>query len=153
LARYCWAYDERRSDLLEDCFTEDAVWEGIVAATQTVGPLCGRDRIVAWLTGFWPHQRDQRRHMLNNFVVESSSATEGEIYAYLFLSSARGGSVTLETTGFYRANLVAYDGRWRIRRLFAGFDAPFWPGKLENLSEPARRRHGLLGGPDPGASG
>jgi hypothetical protein len=151
LARYCWAYDERRPELLADCFTEDGVWEGIVTAAEVIGPFRGRERIVEWLTGFWPHQRDQRRHVLNNFLVDSRSATAAEVYAYLQLYSARDGSVKLETTGFYRVQLVADEGRWRIRHLFAGFDAPFWPGRVENLSEGARRRHGLLDGEDPAA--
>jgi SnoaL-like domain len=146
LSRYCWAYDERRREMLADCFTADGVWEGIVAGGQTVGPFRGRERIVEWLAGFWPHQRDQRRHVLNNFLVDSRSGSEAEIYAYLQLYSARDGKVKLETTGFYRAELLADEGSWRIRRLFAGFDAPFWPGRAENLSERARRRHGLLDG-------
>jgi SnoaL-like domain len=149
LARYCWAYDERRAELLADCFTEDGVWEGNVSAAEVVGPFRGRERIVEWLTGFWPHQHDQRRHVLNNFLIESRSATAAEVYAYLQLYAARDGAVKLETTGFYRVQLVADGGRWRIRRLFAGFDAPFWPGRVENLSERGRRRHGLLDGEEP----
>ena len=33
-----------------------------------------------------------------------------------------------------------------VERL-AAFDAPFWPGKLERLSEGGRCRHGLLDDP------
>jgi ketosteroid isomerase-like protein len=145
VSRYCWAFDERRRDLLADCFTEDAVWEGTVAASQTVGPLRGRDRILEWLAEFWPHQRDQRRHILTNFLVEALSEEEADVYAYLLLTSARDETVSVETTGFYRTRLALDDGRWRIRHLFAGFDAPFWPGKVENLSDAARNRHGLFG--------
>lgn len=146
LSRYCWAYDERRREMLADCFTANGVWEGLVAGGHAVGPFRGREEVVDWLAGFWPHQRDQRRHVLNNFIVESRSAAAAEVYAYLQLYSAGEGAVKLETTGFYRAELVADEGSWRIRRIFAGFDAPFWPGRVERLSERARRRHGLLGG-------
>jgi hypothetical protein len=145
VSRYCWAYDERRADLLEECFAEDAVWEGSVAASQAVGPIEGRDRILKWLTGFWPHQHDQRRHMLMNPLVERVSDDAAQLLAYLLLVSARDESVCLETTGFYRVALVRQDGDWRIRSLFGGFDAPFWPGKLESLSERGRLRHGLYG--------
>lgn len=144
LIRYCWAYDERRRELLADVFTADGVWEGVVAGGQTVGPFRGRERIVEWLAGFWPHQHDQRRHVLNNFLIESRSDSAAEVYAYLQLYSARDDVAKLETTGFYRAEIVADEGHWRIRRLAAGFDAPFWPGRVENLSDRARRRHGLL---------
>jgi hypothetical protein len=144
VARYCWAYDERRRDLLEGCFIEDAAWEGSVGGSQAVGPIRGRDSILEWLAGFWPHQHDQRRHMLMNPLVERRSEGEAEVHAYLLLVSARDQSVSLETTGFYRVSVVREDGRWRIRHLFAGFDAPFWPGRLEQLSARGRRRHGLL---------
>ena len=146
LSRYCWAYDERRREMLAECFSPDGVWEGVVAGGQAVGPFRGRERIIEWLAGFWPHQREQRRHVLNNFLVDSRSDSEAEIYAYLQLYSARDGAVKLETTGFYRAELLADEGSWRIRRLYAGFDVPFWPGRVESLSERARRRHGLLDG-------
>lgn len=143
-ARYCWGYDERRPELLEDCFTEDAVWEGDVGAAQAVGPIQGRQAIVDWLTSFWPHQSDQRRHILLNTLIERQAAAEATTLSYLLLLSAKGDRVSLETTGFYRLELVGSEGGWRIRHLFAGFDAPFWPGRIEDLSERARRRHGLL---------
>ena len=47
------------------------------------------------------------------------------------------------------AHLIADAGHWRIGRLLGGFDAPFWPGKVEDLGERGRRRHGLLGGENP----
>jgi hypothetical protein len=148
VSRYCWGYDERRRDILEECFSEDAVWEGNVCASQAVGPIEGRDAIVEWLAGFWPHQHEQRRHMLMNTLVTQLSEAEAEVHTYLLLLSARTEKVRLETSGFYRVGLSRVDERWRIRSLFAGFDAPFWPGKIENLSNRARRRHGLFGNAD-----
>jgi ketosteroid isomerase-like protein len=144
VSRYCWAFDERRRDLLEQCFTEDAVWEGAVSGSEDVGPITGRIEIVEWLAGFWPHQRDQRRHVLTNFLVASHSPAAAEIHAYLVLTSARGETVSLETTGCYRVQLARDEGDWRIRYMFAHFDAPSWPGTVENLSDRARHRHGLL---------
>ena len=46
VARYCWAYDERRADLLEDCFTEDGVWEGNVLDKVPIGPFATRSAIL-----------------------------------------------------------------------------------------------------------
>jgi hypothetical protein len=149
VSRYCWAFDQHRPDLLEECFTEDAVWEGAVSGSEAVGPIRGRARILEWLSGFWPHQHDQRRHILTNFLVEHLAAETAEIHAYLLLTSAKDGAVSLETTGFYRTQLALVDERWRIRHLFAAFDAPFWPGKVENLSDRGRARHGLFGATAP----
>jgi SnoaL-like domain len=143
-ARYCWGYDERRLDVLEDCFTEDAVWLGTVAGGDAVGPLQGREAIVRWLTEFWPHQHHQARHVLMNTVIESVDAQTASTLSYLLLASARRGRAKIETTGFYRMSLVSTAGDWKIARLFAGFDAPFWPGRRKDLSERGRRRHGLF---------
>jgi hypothetical protein len=145
-SRYCWAYDERRADLLAECFAEDAVWEGTVAGTQQVGPLKGRERILEWLTEFWPNQRHQPRHVLLNTVIEEQSETEARTLSYLLLSTARRARVTLSTTGFYRLSLARLGGEWQIVHMFAGFDAPFWPGKLEQLGERGRALHGLFYG-------
>lgn len=143
--RYCWGYDERRLDQLLDCFTEDAVWEGSVMGETRVGPIEGRAAIGEWLSGFWPVQRDQRRHMILNAIVEEQSESSARVSTYLVLFGARHGQVSLETMGFYRYTAVREDdGAWRISGLFAGFDAPFWPGRLQDLSEKGRRRHGVF---------
>lgn len=144
LARYCWANDIHGREQLEDCFTADAVWEGTVHDVHAVGPLRGREEIVGWLAGFWPHQRDQRRHMVMDEVVEECGARRARLTSYVLLTSARDGEVSVVTTGFYRAELEREDDGWRFTSLFGGFDAPFWPGTLERLSERGRRRHGLL---------
>jgi hypothetical protein len=143
IARYCWAYDERRADLLGDCFTDDAVWEGNVAGTNQVGPMRGRQAIVKWLTEFWPHQHDQRRHMVLNTVIEEQGATEALLLCYLLLLSAKAERASIESIGFYRLSLANESGEWRISHLFGGFDVPFWPGRLEDLSRRGRTRHGL----------
>lgn len=144
VARYCWAYDERRADLLADCFTEDGVWEGNVLDQVPIGPFKTRPTIVEWLTGFWPHQHDQRRHMLLNNLVESLDSDSAVTFSYLLLMSSDGETSKIECTGFYRCELSRQGNVWRIGKMTACFDAPFWPGKLDRMSEKGRRRHGVL---------
>jgi hypothetical protein len=149
VARYCWAYDERRADLLADCFTADGIWEGNVLDKVPIGPFTGRERILKWLTEFWPHQHDQRRHMLLNNLVESLDAGNAVTLSYLLLMSSDGLTPKLECTGFYRCELRREAGVWRIGRMTACFDAPFWPGQLETMSERGKQRHGVLQGGSP----
>jgi SnoaL-like domain len=144
VARYCWAYDERRADLLGDCFTSDGVWEGNVLDKVPIGPFTGRERIIKWLTEFWPHQHDQRRHMLLNNLVESLGADRAVTLSYLLLMSSDGQAPKLECTGFYRCELHREADSWRIGKMTACFDAPFWPGQLETMSERGKLRHGVL---------
>ena len=146
VARYCWAYDERQADLLRDCFTSDGIWEGNVLDKVPIGPFSSRDAIVDWLAGFWPHQHDQRRHMLLNNMVETIDGTSATTLSYLLLMSSDGETSKVECAGFYRCALRNEGNAWRIARMTACFDAPFWPGALEQLSERGRRRHGVLNG-------
>jgi SnoaL-like domain len=133
ISRYGWSFDERRRDLLSDCFTDDAVWQGSICGGEPLGPFVGREAIVQWMSEFWLTQRDQRRHMIVNTVIEDQTETEALAQAYQLLTAARSGQVALETTGFYRFNLRRADGIWRIAHLFSGYDAPFVPGKLDYL--------------------
>lgn len=144
IARYCWAYDERRLELLADCFTEDAVWEGNVIGQIPIGPFVGRDKIMAWLSDFWPHQKDQRRHMLLNTIVEQQTDNAAVTFSYLLLMSSTGDAMSMEAMGFYRTEYRQQDGHWQIARLTAGFDKPFWPGELKKMSARGRSRHGVV---------
>lgn len=143
LARYCWSYDERRADLLGACFTEDGIWEGNVLGRFPIGPFAGRERIVTWLSEFWPHQKDQRRHMLLNTLVEAQTPTTAVTLSYLILMSSKGEHPSIETIGFYRTEQAKEGEQWLIHRLTAGFDAPFWPGDEKKMSPKGRARHGL----------
>lgn len=143
IARYCWAYDERRQDALAACFSEDAVWEGNVLGRIPIGPFEGRERIMKWLINFWPFQRDQRRHMLMNTIVEEQAEDTSVTLSYLQLLGSNGKVVALETTGFYRVRYRRTAHGWQIVHLYAGFDAPFWPGDLDTMSAKGRARHGI----------
>ena len=144
ISRYCWAYDERRIEHLGDCFTDDAIWEGNVLGQVKIGPFEGRKAIVDWLSKFWPHQKDQRRHMILNTIVETKNDETAATSSYLLLMASKGDSISMESMGFYRV-IYRRDGpAWRIARLTAGFDKPFWPGQLETMSEKGRVRHGVF---------
>lgn len=143
IARYCWAYDERQLDRLSDCFTEDGIWEGDVLGRVAVGPFKGRPAIREWMSGFWPHQHDQRRHMILNTIVEGQTASTARTCSYLLLMGSTGREVSVETIGFYRVDLTKVGDQWLINHLMAGFDKAFWPGDLDNLSARGRARHGV----------
>lgn len=144
IARYCWAYDERRIELLGDCFTPDAIWEGNVLGQVSVGPFAGREAIVDWLSKFWPHQKDQRRHMILNTIVEDQTGETASTASYLLLMASTGDAISMESMGFYRVTYRRDGAAWRIARLVAGFDKPFWPGQLDTMSEKGRVRHGVF---------
>lgn len=124
--RYGWAYDERDREGLDDCFTENGIWEGSIMGITPVGPIQGRAEIVNWLTDFWNIQRDQRRHAFTNVIIDDLSDSEATAHAYLILTASAGSVMVPVTVGPYRLSMVKEpDGVWRMSRLVGGFDAPF----------------------------
>ncbi|MCU1530165.1 MAG: hypothetical protein JWP75_3928 [Frondihabitans sp.] len=132
--RYSWAYDDRRPDALAECFTEDAVWEASIMDEFQVGPFVGRDRVMEWLTRFWPYQRDQRRHVFTNFVVDEFDGDLITAYCYLQLFGSRHSESAFETAGFVRFQLARAGEHWAIRRFSAGFDSPFWAMPVADMT-------------------
>ena len=123
--RYGWAYDERCEDVLANCFTDDAVFDGSVAGGFDVGPYEGRVAIVAWLKGIWDLQTDQRRHYVLNALIDDLTDNSAAVLAYALITGAENGVARLVTTGFYRIRMAKQDGIWRIARIFGGFDTAF----------------------------
>jgi hypothetical protein len=140
---YCWAFDERQPELLEDCFTADAVWQGYVMGETDVGPHVGRNAVMRYLTDFWIHQRDQRRHVISNVVVEHLDDDSATCLAYLLLMGSRRGHTQFECAGFYQANFRNDTGSWRISRLTAGFDSPYWKQPVEEMEPWVRDLFGI----------
>jgi hypothetical protein len=132
--RYSWAYDDRRTDALAECFTDDAVWEASIMDEFQVGPFVGRDRVMEWLTRFWRYQRDQRRHVFTNFVVDDYDGELITAYCYLQLFGSRHSESAFETAGFVRFELARAGERWAIRRFSAGFDSPFWAMPVADMT-------------------
>jgi SnoaL-like domain len=123
--RYGWAYDERNPELLGDCFTEDGVWEGSVMGLEIVGPFEGRSAIIDFLASFWDFQRDQRRHIFSNVIIDELTDSKAVAHAYLLLTASSESTMTPVTTGPYRFELAKQDDSWRLTLLSGGFDAPF----------------------------
>jgi hypothetical protein len=142
MARYCWAFDEQRRDLLAQCFSPDAVWQGDVMGEVQIGPFTG-DEIVDWLGEFWNHQRFQRRHLILNFVVDELADMTATASCYLVLAGSKNASTRFEATGFYRISCVRSEGEWLIAHLVAGFDAPFWRGEASGLTPDVRKILGI----------
>jgi len=145
--RYCWAFDERRADLLRECFTEDGTWEASVMGETRVGPFVGQGQVQEWLSRFWDHQRDQRRHLILNFVVEDLSEDRATALAYLLLMGSSGAASRMESVGFYRLDFRSDAGTWRIKSLVAGFDSPFWTMDVSEMSPRVRQLFGILDAP------
>jgi len=123
--RYAWAFDERHIDALNNCFTEDAVWEGNTQGVTPVPQFKGRTTITDWLSGFWANQSDQRRHVMVNIVIDNQSAEKADALVMLMLTAAEQSKLEIVLTSFYKLHLEKESGVWRIAHLFEGFDVDF----------------------------
>lgn len=144
LHRYCWGFDERRRDVLTDCFTEEVVWEASVMGETRIGPFRGRDSVVEWLTRYWSVQRDQRRHVVTNVVISQASADQITVLGYIILMGSRRAESAVEAAGVYQIACAREEEEWRIEHLVAGFDSPYWKKiEVSDMSEEARRLFGI----------
>lgn len=123
--RYAWSFDERRADLLQDCFTPSATWSGSIGGTENIVPLRGRTAIVEWLSGFWRRQSDQRRHNMMSVSVTIEEDDRAIALSSLLLTSASEGIMEIVLTSFYRFELERVGEVWRISSLFEGCDVTF----------------------------
>lgn len=124
--RYGWSFDERNIEGLGECFTEHGIWEGWVMGTAQVGPFNGRAAIQAFMAEFWPNQRDQRRHIFSNVIVDNYTGSTAQAHAYLLLMSSMERATSPVTVGPYRFDLVKDDDEvWRLSHLRGGWDSPF----------------------------
>lgn len=125
LYRYAWSFDERQTGMLERCFAEDVIWEASIMGEMTIGPYRGRPSVMGFMTGFWPAQADQRRHMITNAVVTDLGDDRATLYSYHLLVSTTSTGVRPVTTGWYRILMTRERGRWCFLSLLAGYDVPF----------------------------
>lgn len=143
LHRYAWGFDERRREILQDCFTADAIWQANVMGETAVGPFTGRGQVLDWLTRYWDHQRDQRRHVFANFSVSTSSSDSATALAYLLLMGTYRATTRMESTGVYQVEYKREGDDWRISRLTAGFDSPYWSEEVSQMSEDTKALFGI----------
>lgn len=109
-----------------------------------VGPFVGRAQVQEWLSRFWDHQRDQRRHLILNFIVEDLHEHRATALAYLLLMGSSDAASRMESVGFYRLDFRSDAGTWRIESLMAGFDSPFWTMDVSEMSPRVRQLFGIL---------
>lgn len=144
LNRYSWGTDERHLAVLESCFTADGIWEGDVMGETRVGPFVGWEEVSNWFTRFWPVQKDQRRHVFTNLIVEEADEEVVIAYALMQVYGATRGRSAFETSAACRVELRRDASGLAISRFLVGFDSPFWaPHEVETMDNWLRELFGI----------
>ena len=125
LSRAAYGFDERRLDMLEQCFTADAIMTINITGSGEVGPFEGREAIMKLMTDSMAAQTDVRRHVISNFFFETTAKNAAKVVSSLVVSSVDNGEINVIISGIYRDDVVKKEGAWRISRRHLDLDIPF----------------------------
>jgi 3-phenylpropionate/cinnamic acid dioxygenase small subunit len=125
LSRAAYSFDERKLDVLEQCFTADASMLVNITGTGEVGPFEGREAIMKLMSDTLAAQTDVRRHVISNFFFEAEQKKAATVVSSLVVSSVENGEINVIISGIYRDDVVNDDGNWRILHRHLNLDIPF----------------------------
>jgi len=124
-AQYGWPMDSKEFPTLNQVFTQDAKFTVQIAGGDTYGPIEGREAIYDFVSQTVGAQTDQRRHVITNMRIESSSGESTTATAILTLLVIDNGRIQVQSSGLYRGVIVQEDGTWRFSDLHLHLDLPF----------------------------
>lgn len=128
--RFGIAHDEARLDVLESCFTGDAILE-VIEAGRPQARFEGREALLAGVGSVIAQQDDQRRHCITNVVTDRLEGDEARAVAYGLVAVADA-RIDFAASVIYSADLRREDDRvWRFARLMIGMD--LYVGKKPEL--------------------
>jgi hypothetical protein len=125
LSRAAYSFDERKLDVLEQCFTADATMLVNITGSGEVGPFEGREAIMQLMSDTMTAQTDVRRHVISNFFFEAEGKKTAKVVSSLVVSSVENGEINVIISGIYRDDVVKAEGVWRISYRHLDLDIPF----------------------------
>jgi hypothetical protein len=123
LNSYSLAYDSNDMELMEDCFTADAVFSMKIVDNDPMS-FETRDVIMKLMRDSLASQTDQRRHANSNLIVRSEGGVT-KTTNYLGLSAVENGEIKLLSSGVYSNEIVEDEGKLRIRKMHLDLDRPY----------------------------
>jgi 3-phenylpropionate/cinnamic acid dioxygenase small subunit len=125
LCRAAYSFDERKMDMLEQCFAADASMLVNITGTGEVGPFQGREAIMQLMADTLAAQTDVRRHVISNFFFESEGKGAARVVSSLVVFSVENGEINVIISGIYRDDVAKAGGDWRITHRRLDLDLPF----------------------------
>ena len=125
LSRAAYSFDERKMDMLEQCFIPEATMLVNITGTGEVGPFQGRDAIMQLMADTLAAQTDVRRHVISNFIFESEGENETSVISSLVVFSVEQGKIDVIISGIYRDDVVKGGDGWQISHRHLDLDLPF----------------------------
>jgi hypothetical protein len=125
LGRAAYAFDERKLDMLEQCYIADASMLVNITGIGEVGPFEGREAILQLVADTLASQTDVRRHVISNFFFESEGKKAARVVSSLVVFAVENGEINVIISGIYRDDVVKSDGDWQISNRRLDLDLPF----------------------------
>jgi hypothetical protein len=124
MTRFLVGVDQQDAAMVRAVLAED-VRNTMVLGGQRMDPPPGREPLIAYLAEFWKGQKDQRRHVLSNAIVESDSPREPVMSFYLTLYATQDRKLRPVATGRYVVHYRVDGEEARIRSIELTLDGPF----------------------------
>ena len=121
LSRAAYALDVRDMEMLEACFSPDAVMELQITGMADEMLFEGRDNIMGLMRQSAEEQTDQRRHITTNVFFESDS----QVVSNLTLTAVENGQIRLVTSGYYKDTVKQEATNWVIAKRRIELDMPY----------------------------
>ncbi|MEP5764189.1 MAG: nuclear transport factor 2 family protein [Halieaceae bacterium] len=125
LGRAAFAYDDRDTQMLADCFAEDAEFSMRIGGGDLVGPFVGREGIMSLMTGSMEEQTDVRRHVVSNIFFDERIQGDPLAISNLTLMATENDEIKLLSAGVYRDTVARIDGQWRIANRYLELDKSY----------------------------
>ena len=125
LARAAYSFDERKLDMLEQCFAPGATMRVHITGTGDVGPFEGREAIMKLMKDTLDAQTDVRRHVISNFFYEAEEDDTARVVSNLVVFSVEHGKIDVIISGVYRDDVTRTEGGWKISHRHLDLDLPF----------------------------
>ncbi|MDR6123520.1 3-phenylpropionate/cinnamic acid dioxygenase small subunit [Bacillus sp. SLBN-46] len=125
LSKSAYALDERKLEMLGECFSEDAIFTMRIAEGNLVGPFTGHGEIMNLMKDSMETQTDKRRHVVSNVFFEKVDSEHASVLSYLSLFATENGNIKLLTTGLYQDEVVKINHQWKIKKRHIDLELPY----------------------------
>ena len=124
LARSAYAFDEQDLEMLEACFTPDAVFSILIKGGDMIGPFEGREAVMKLYRDSMDAQTDVRRHVASNIFFKSETG-DPQVISNLTLFATENATTTLLSVGVYQDTVRRTDDGWRVLKRHLDLDSPY----------------------------
>lgn len=125
LNKSSYALDERKLEMLEACFADDAVMSLRIEGGNLIGPFNGQEEIMKLMKDSMDTQTDQRRHIISNIFFQEEDEEVAKVVSYLTLFATENGEINLLTTGTYQDEVARVAGEWKIKKRHLDLELPY----------------------------